>query len=303
MGTLWTVLGGLAALMWGTALIKTFSSGFLTTAFVIDAPFILSSLAGAVAWVMLATRYGMPVSTTHALLGGLVGAALIGGGQAALRLDAITTKALAPLLLGPLMAIAITSLCILMFRAIPKRAGNDHGDDVRRPDTDERAWIGLHWLTSGITSFARGLNDTPKIAAFLILALTLSPQLHSAITPDDTIWPVLLVTLAMGTGCLWGGFKVLDSLAYQITTLGHNNGVIANAGTSLLVLAASPLGLPVSTTHVSSGALMGIRWTESLKPRKADALGIILFGWVITLPVAAIIAALTMTLIHTIHGA
>ena len=75
-GTLWTVLGGLAALLWGAALIKTFSTGYLNTAFVIDAPFILSSIAGATAWVVLATRHGLPVSTTHALLGGLVGAAL-----------------------------------------------------------------------------------------------------------------------------------------------------------------------------------------------------------------------------------
>jgi len=302
-GTLWTMLGGLAALIWGAALIKNFSSGYLATAFVVDDPFILSSIAGAAAWVVLATRYGLPVSTTHALLGGLVGAALIGGGRAALRFDAITSKALAPLLLGPLLAIGVTSLCILMFRAGQKRAVSDANRHGHQPDEGGRVWISLHWLTSGITSFARGLNDTPKIAAFLILALSLSPQMNTAISPGNGIWPILLVTLVMGMGCLWGGFKVLDRLAYQITTLSHNNGVIANAGTSFLVLAASPLGLPVSTTHVSSGALMGIRWTERLKPRKMDALGIILFGWVITLPVAAIVAAITLTLIQTFHGA
>lgn len=252
-------------------------------------------MAGAAAWVMLATHRGLPVSTTHALLGGLVGAAAVSGGRTALQLDAITTKAIAPLLAGPLLAIVLTSLFILVLKSRDKLATVEHANDSPQ-NLNNRASASLHWLTSGVTSFARGLNDTPKIAAFLILALSLTPDMSPGNTYYNAIWPILLVTAVMGKGCLWGGFKVLNSMAYQITTLSHSNGIIANAGTALLVLAASPLGLPVSTTHVSTGALMGIRWPDKRQPQQQDALRMILFGWVITLPVAAIIAAASMAL-------
>jgi len=301
-GTLCTVAGGLTALFWGAALIKTFSTGYLNTTFAIDTAFIISTISGAVLWVGLATQRGLPVSTTHALLGGLIGAAWIGGGFEALKTSAITNKAILPLLVGPLIAILLTSLFILSLRFINRNNINeDENQHHNHP-----AWTPLHWLSSGVTSFARGLNDTPKIAAFLILALSLSPSIPAEFTTELTpagqiekiIWPILLVTIIMGLGCLWGGFKVLDRLAYQITNINHHNGTIANTGTALLVLAASPLGLPVSTTHVSSGSLMGVRWSDQQQPEKHDAIKMILFGWVITLPITAIFAATTMALLQ-----
>ena len=171
------------------------------------------------------------------------------------------------------------------------------------PATVERVWIALHWLSSGTTSFARGLNDVPKIAAFMILALTLAPPAVAQTTaswfPDWLqAWPILLVTLVMGAGCLWGGFKVLDVLAHRVTPLDASSGLVANMGTSILVLAASPLGLPVSTTHVSTGALMGVRWTDRIKPNQNDTLKLILFGWVVTLPIAALVAAASSLFMH-----
>ena len=113
-------------------------------------------------------------------------------------------------------------------------------------------WSGLHWLSSGVTSFARGLNDVPKIAAFLVLTLSQTAGLRSgAIAQGHVFWPILLVTGVMGLGALWGGMRVLNVLAHQVTPLDTSSGLVANAGTSMLVLVASPFGLPVSTTHVS----------------------------------------------------
>ncbi len=345
-GTLWTMLGGLAALMWGAALINAFTKGFLSPNFIIDLTFVAGVTLGAVAWVGFATRAGLPVSTTHALLGGIVGAALVGTGTTSgtenLHASAVASKALLPLLLSPLIAIGLCVLLLLIMRYVAKKipawspgccpqeawqknpfvcaaqgrapakgsasaaGGRMPGaaaTQPRAPATVERVWIALHWLSSGTTSFARGLNDVPKIAAFMILALTLAPPAVAQTTaswfPDWLqAWPILLVTLVMGAGCLWGGFKVLDVLAHRVTPLDASSGLVANMGTSILVLAASPLGLPVSTTHVSTGALMGVRWTDRIKPNQNDTLKLILFGWVVTLPIAALVAAASSLFMH-----
>ncbi len=315
-GTLWTVAGGLLAVFWGDALLKTFSSGYLAPGFQVDLVFVASSIGGAVGWVALATRCGLPVSTTHALLGGLVGATLMAVGPAGLRIGAVTHKALLPLLVAPLLAIALSSAILLLARFVagkvpawrpgccPREAWQRNPFECLLPSADQRSpsrpsvamarlWVGLHWFSSGMTSFARGLNDVPKIAAFLVLTAALAPGLApSSTVQGHALWPILLVTGVMGMGSLWGGMRVLEVMSHRVTPLDASSGLVANAGTSILVLLASPLGLPVSTTHVSTGALMGVRWSERAAAPPADALKLILYGWLITLPVAAGLAAL-----------
>ncbi len=315
-GTLWTVAGGLSAVLWGGALLKTFSSGYLEPGFQIDQVFVASSILGAVGWIGMATWLGLPVSTTHALLGGVVGAALMAAGPDGLRMGAVTSKALLPLLVAPLLAVGLCAAILLLARYVAGRVPAwrpgccsheswQHNPFVcAEPSREtvplsgrrlflERSWVSLHWLSSGMTSFARGLNDVPKIAAFLVLAVVLVPGVGGGVTDQGRmVWPIVLVTAVMGLGSLWGGMRVLEVMAHRVTPLDASSGLVANAGTSLLVLLASPLGLPVSTTHVSTGALMGVRWTERAKPRQTDALRLILYGWVVTLPVAAALAAL-----------
>ncbi len=162
---------------------------------------------------------------------------------------------------------------------------------VRPSRYAQRIWTGLHWLSSGATSFARGLNDVPKIAAFLFMVLALAPALPAALNEYSKVWPMVVVALVMGLGSVWGGMRVLQVLAHRVTQLDPASGLVANTGTSLLVLLATPLGLPVATTHVSTGALMGVRWGDNLKPTQSDALKLILFGWIITLPIASALAA------------
>lgn len=318
--TLWTVLGGLVAIVWGGALLKAFSSGYLSAGFSVDVVFVASTLVGAAGWVLLATRLGLPVSTTHALLGGIVGAVWIAAGIDGLRLDAVTRKALMPLLISPLIAVAVSALLLLLARYVAARVPAWTPGCCARKDWQKnpfvcadrvahsaahkcigsvpaspwagRIWVGLHWLSGGMTSFARGLNDVPKIAAFLVLLVSLQPGMKTLLGGDGH-WPILLVTLFMAVGALWGGFRVLKILSHRVVPLDASSGVVANVGTSLLVLLASPLGIPVSTTHVSTGSLMGVRWTRGLRPHQGDALRAILFAWLITLPVAAGLAALS----------
>lgn len=306
-GTVCTLLGGLAAAAWGAALLSTFSSGFLASSFPVTMGFVGGVIVGAAAWVLLATRFGLPVSTTHALLGGIIGTVLVLAGPEGLRTAAVANKALLPLLLSPLFAIGLCWALLLMARFIERRIPPwkpgccEQADWQRDPfvcaeeqqpvpsSMARRVLTLLHWLSSGATSFARGLNDVPKIAAFLILALALAPGLP--VNTDGNAWPIIAVAVVMGLGGLWGGMRVLHVLSRRVVPLDSVSGLAANVGTSLLVLGATPLGLPVSTTHVSTGALMGVRWSDRVKPSQADALKLVLFGWLITFPVAGGIAA------------
>ena len=314
-GSLCTVLGGLAAVWWGASLLRTFGSDFVAPGFHIDLVFIISVLVGACAWVLGASWFGFPVSTTHALLGGIVGAVLIVAGPDGLRAAVVANKALLPLLLSPLLAVGLCAAILWIARIVASRVPawrpgccepdewkkNPYvcaQDDVSllRRVLRARLWTALHWLSSGTTSFARGLNDTPKIAAFLVLAIAFAPE-ASAVHALSSVWPVLAVSVVMGLGGLWGGYKVLNMLSYRVASMEPSTGLVANTGTSLLVLAATPLGFPVSTTHVSVGALMGVRWAGRSRPGEGDALKSILIGWLITVPVAgAVSAALSLTL-------
>ena len=304
-GTFWTLLGGLAAVAWGAKLASAFGGGFLAPDFAQSREFVVGALCGAFAWVLLATVFGLPVSTTHALLGGTMGAALMAAGPAGLRLGVLADKAFLPLALSPLMAIVVCWLLLWTARWVGRwvpawRPGCCEQTDwqanpficATEPGAKQklaaRLWTGLHWLSGAATSFARGLNDVPKIAAFLIVAGAAG---GAASGTNNPAFAILLVSLSMAIGGLWGGLRVANVLAHRVTRMDNAQGLTANLGTSLLVLAATPLGLPVSTTHVSTGSLFGLRWAQRSPPTQRDALLWILFAWVVTLPVAAAIAA------------
>jgi PiT family inorganic phosphate transporter len=137
----------------------------------------------------------------------------------------------------------------------------------------------LHFLSAGAVSFARGLNDTPKIAALLLVATALNIR-----------WGLVAVAVAIGLGGILNARKVADTMAHKITGMNTGQGFSANLATALLVTTASVHGLPVSTTHVSVGSLLGIGVTTR-QARWKSVLGI-LFSWVVTLPCAALLAAL-----------
>lgn len=301
-GSFWTVLGGFASILWGEAIVSTFAGdllGHATAGFAL----VFAVVTGAMLWVLIANLWGLPVSTTHALLGAAVGAALISRGTQGLDFVVLTNKALVPLLLSPLIAIAVCWCLLLGARWVSSKLPAwrpgccAHEDWQRNPFVCAKGtppsrfartiWTRLHWLSSGITSFARALNDTPKIAAFMILALAFAP---SGLALSAT-WAIATVTIAMGLGSLIGGYRVLLLLSNGIARLDHQSGLFANASTAALVLAASPLGLPVSTTHVATGSLMGVRLGQRAAPDGADALKAVLLGWVVTFPSAALSAA------------
>lgn len=288
-GTVCTVAGGIVAILVGSALIKTFSSGYLADNFLVTWEFLASMILGALLWLILSTKRGWPVSTTHALLGGLIGSALADVGPDGLKAAAIANKAFVPLLISPLLAIL---LCYIMLSVTRRLKNSESVSNKKQPEyRNKQMTETLHWISGGATCFARGINDVPKIAAILFLALNLSTPFSSSTVTKDFILPVILVTFAMAIGGLWQGRRVLKTLAYRVVPLNPRSGVVANLATTILVLFASKFGLPVSTTHVSTGSLIGIRWRNRIAPGNEDSIVKVLWAWIVTLPVTGIVAA------------
>ena len=307
LATLATVAGSLAALFLAETLVQNFSGKGLVADVVVNAPmFILSVACGAALTVFLATRLGYPVSTTHALIGGLLGAGLAQAGGD-VHFDKLMQTFLLPLLVSPLLAAMLGASAYSALRlhkaeqdcvcvtepAIPAMAGGmariaaplwvvGSDDDCAQLPVVARfsitRWLDkLHVLSALAICFARGVNDTPKIAALLLASSLLDAQ-------TSVGW----LAAAMALGGILFARRVAERMSYRVTRMDHAQGLTANLITAMLVLFASKLGVPVSTTHVSIGSIAGV----GMRAQTLDwvALRQIMLSWLTTLPLAAALA-------------
>ena len=332
-GTFWTMAGATVAAFVATAMVKTFSSGFFLSDLVIPSTLVPAILSGTCLWVLFASRTGLPVSTTHALTGSLVGAGLLAFGSEGLIWATVSKKIALPLLLSPFLAIGLSFCIHPVIRSIAKRweglcicvmpssralvtidtqgstrtlfqAGSFGIPVASIPSQCDRAGLSgptvgldsVHWLSSGLTSLARGTNDAPKIAAMLLLGSS------AASWPSQTLQVLAFagVATAMGIGSYWGGRRVTELLAEKVTKMNHAEGLSANVTTASLVLLAGTLGLPVSTTHVSSSAIIGIGFLRGRTSIHWDTVRNMMLAWVVTLPVSAVLACLTYLLLSRV---
>ncbi len=326
--TLTTFAGSLAAVWVSQGLVKAFSGKGLVPAVVTaDPAFLVAVGLGAALTVFLATLTGFPISTTHALVGALVGAGWVAVGPQ-VRLGALAQIFLLPLAASPLMALGLTAGIYPLLRTARTRLGvikqlcvcvGPGWEPVRlRPDGTavlqstgaaltvgersacveqyrgvlfgvdvQRALDAAHYVSAGAVGFARGLNDAPKIVALLVVAQALRVSVTTGL---------VLVAAAMAVGGWLNARRVAQTMSQRITVMDHGQGFTANLVTSLLVTVASGWGLPVSTTHVSVGALCGIGVTT--RAGRWDVMRNIALAWVITLPVAAACAAAIYGLVH-----
>ncbi|MGE5191547.1 MAG: anion permease [Deltaproteobacteria bacterium] len=326
-GTAATCAGSVAAVLLAEKLLSNFSGkGLVDNGLTTDPQYLAAVACGAGLTVLVATFVGMPISTTHGLVGALVGAGWAAGSK--IGLDGLGTTFFLPLLISPVLALIITGVGYALLHAIRVRfgiteetcfcVGQQTIEVVPRLEsalTVERVeqltisrgtavtcrnryagrFLGidvaeavdrLHFLSAGAVSFARGLNDTPKIAALLLVA----PALGKA-------GAIVLVGALILVGGLLSARRVAETMSRKITPMNHGQGFTANLVTSMIVLAASNLGLPVSTTHVSCGALFGIGTVNRHAHWKM--IGTILAAWLTTLPCGAALGALAYVLLGT----
>ncbi|MBU6482984.1 MAG: inorganic phosphate transporter family protein [Nitrospirae bacterium] len=325
-GTLWTVAGAGAAALVASAMVKTFSNGLIQTGTALPPTVTLAVLIGAMAWVLFASRTGLPVSTTHALTGAIVGAGLIALSGGGLIWPAIGKKIALPLFLSPFLALAVSLLvhpavrllaakwegsCLCVIPASRALVAIDSHGGTRTlfqatafgqpvmavPAQCDRAGLpgmvvgldSIHWMSSGLASFARGTNDAPKIVAMLLLGSA------TAAWPSSFVQMAAFggVAVAMGLGSYYGGLRVTEVLAEKVTRMDHTEGLSANVTTSMLVLTSGWFGLPVSTTHVSSSAIIGIGLLKGMRAVRWATVRDMVLAWIITLPAAAFLASVT----------
>ncbi|MDP3091508.1 MAG: inorganic phosphate transporter [Nitrospira sp.] len=324
-GTAWTVLGAVLSGVIATAMVKTFSQGLLAPGVSASPKLVVAVLVGAMLWVLVASWTGLPVSTTHALTGAIVGAGLIAFGREGLLWEGIGKKIVLPLILSPLLALALslvlhpltrrlaarwegTCLCVMpTARALVMIDGQGAtrtlfqtmtlGRPVMAvPAQCDRAGLNglmvgmdsIHWCSSGLASLARGTNDAPKIAAMLLLGSAIASWPSVAAQSAAIIG----VAVAMGLGSYLGGLRVTKVLAEKVTQMNHSEGLSANLTTSSLVFVSALMGLPVSTTHVSSSAIIGIGLLKGMSAVRWTTVRDMVLAWVVTLPASALLSAL-----------
>ena len=316
-GTLWTGIGGLAGAFLAKAMVQMFGKGLLGSGVHPTIAAALATIAGAVIWVAGSTRKGLPVSTTHAIVGSLVGVATVAYGFAGVNWAALGGKIFLPLLLSPVVSLALTAAAVRVTKALAPAAKDDcvcfevaptattmmamadtgltqtatmPAIHVATCESTKSGVQGvpritlnhMHWLTSGATSFARGLNDTPKMVALALAAAVIAG-------PAFNMSFMYFATIAVGmvAGSWFTGRRVTKVLANDVTQMNDREGFIANLVTSALVGPGAALGLPMSTTHVASGAIMGLG-TGQGKSVNWKTLRDMLLAWVVTLPLAAV---------------
>ena len=308
--TVTTFLGSLSAAFLASELITVFTGSGLVPDQLIAAPeFMAAVVLGAGLTVFTATLLGLPISTTHSLLGALLGSALAGH-SGGINLATLNGNFLYPLLASPLIAMALVGFLhplVLQLARLRPRAGRgimphlsgamaavgaslprasagsevqpspagSRGGDPSPPSGGTRRFAAhdvLHLMSAGAVSFARGLNDTPKIVAILLGAQALNLQ------PS-----VLLVALLMAAGGILQARKIARTMSFRITALNRTEGAFVNLVTSTLVIFASRWGVPVSTTHVSCGSLFGLGLVKG--SLNWGVLGGIFSAWVSTVPI------------------
>jgi PiT family inorganic phosphate transporter len=283
-GTATTLAGALASIWLGGHLLAMFSSGIVNTT--PTTAFAVAVLAGAAGWVALATAARLPVSTTHAIVGALVGSGLVLDATS-VRWGPLVSKVMVPLLLSAALAIAASAaLGAAMQLSAPAlvhhKVGAAAREQLENAPARRRAAEVPHWLSAGAVGVARGLNDTPKLTAIAACALLPAGWSVGDITA--------LVAIAMALGALVAGTAVSRRLGEDVVALHHREGLQANLATSLLVGLGAGYGLPMSTTHVSAGAIAGVSGTQ-FRRLNGRTLRDFLIAWSLTPLVAGLIAA------------
>jgi len=256
----------------------TVGKGIVATQFV-DARLIFGALIGAIAWNLITWYYGIPSSSSHALIGGLIGAAMAKAGTAPLLMPGIL-KTTAFIVISPVLGLLLGALIMIavswiFFRSSPR------GVDV----LFRRAQL----LSSALYSIGHGSNDAQKTMGIIWMLLISAGAARSDHLP---FWVIVSCYFAIGLGTLFGGWRIVKTMGQKITKLRPVGGFAAETGGAITLFLASSLGVPVSTTHTITGAIIGVGTAQRVSAVRWGVAGNIVLAWIITIPAAALIAAI-----------
>ena len=277
----------------GTAVAKTIASGFADPAMVTQTV-VLAALIGACIWNLITWWYGIPSSSSHALIGGLAGAVVAKGGIHAFRWTALKEKVLVPLVVSP--ALGFITAFFLMVALVWMIRGI-------RPQVVHRGSRTMTLVSAMALAFAHGSNDAQKSMGIITLALLSFVRAgHGHTIPESLLptgdnvplWVIVICAGAIACGTMAGGTKIIKTMGTKIIKLNTLQGFAAQTAGAMTILGASHFGVPVSTTHCINACIMGVGASKRVSAVRWGVAGNILTAWVLTLPLSAAMAYVTM---------
>jgi PiT family inorganic phosphate transporter len=257
---------------------------------VVDTHVVFGALAGAITWNIVTWYYGIPSSSSHALIGGIVGAVIAKAGASALIASGVF-KVVAFIFVSPLLGFLLGSLMMVAVAWVCRRT---------TPSRADRWFRRLQLVSAGAYSLGHGGNDAQKTAGIiwlLLIAATTSnvqglPEWMMATTEHLPIWVVIVCYIAIGFGTMFGGWRIVKTMGQKITKLKPVGGFCAETGGAMTLFLATALGIPVSTTHTITGAIVGVGSTQRASAVRWGVAGNIVWAWIFTIPASAFVAAI-----------
>jgi PiT family inorganic phosphate transporter len=277
------------ALLTGTAVAKTVGAGLIATN-VEGVSVVAAALIGAIFWNLFTWRLGIPSSSSHALIGGLLGAAAAAAGPGAWNIVGVRDKVLVPLVSSPIIGFVLGLLLMVIIFNVFRRA---------HPKTMNDRFRRLQVLSAAYMAFSHGSNDAQKTMGVMTLALFQAGVLSEFKVP---IWVIFLAASAISLGTAAGGWRIIRTMGTRVVKLDPVHGFAAETTAATIIFGASQLGMPVSTTHVISSAIMGTGASDRFNAVRWGVARQIGIAWVLTIPASGTVAALAYFVVKPLLG-
>jgi PiT family inorganic phosphate transporter len=309
------------AIVFGTAVASTIGSGIVQDKMILGsgAMVLAGALLGAISWNLITWALAIPSSSSHALIGGLIGAAWAASGADAVQWSNFVAKVVVPLVSSPFLGLAIgfafmVVLLNLIVRASPRRIRGGiqrlrSNGEAQPEDTGEALGVSpmrinqrfrrLQVLSATYMALSHGSNDAQKTMGIMTLALFSANAIPNKTVP---IWVILMAATAMSLGTAAGGWRIMKTMGQKVVKLDPIHGFAAETTAASIILAASHFGMPVSTTHVISTAIMGVGSSDRPNAVHWGLARSIVTAWILTIPCSALIAAAAFLVLHLLSG-
>lgn len=267
-----------------TNVANTIAKGLVTHPEAIPQVVILSAVIGAIVWNIITWKFGIPSSSSHALIGGLVGATLVFGGVRHVKWSGLVEKVLIPLITSPIAGFILGFIIMMSIVALLAHV---------HPGKVNRAFRHLQIVSAAAMATSHGFNDAQKSMGIITLALFSQGLISKAVVPT---WVMLACATAMAMGTSAGGWRIIRTMGHKIIRLEPVHGFAAETAASIVIFTAGHFGMPVSTTHVISGGIFGVGASKRLSAVRWGVAQSMIVAWILTIPASALVAAVTFLL-------
>ena len=279
----------IAAFFIGTQVAHTIGQGIIHRD-IIDNGLVFAALGGAIIWNLTTWYYGLPSSSSHALIGGLIGAGIAKGGTSTLVWAGIT-KTTAFIILSPTIGLVLGYVFMVISLNLNRNSNMARSDKLYRK---------LQFISSAIYSLGHGMNDAQKTIGIIAIILYSKGLISSSF--DIPYWIIIMCYSVIALGTMFGGWRIVKTMGTKITKLRPIGGFSAEAAAACAIIGSSVAGIPVSTTHTIAGAIVGVGATKRLNAVRWGVAGNIIWAWVLTIPIASLISALIYLVLNYFSG-